>query len=62
MHPTMMMALASEVERDRQNERHKLHIRSQVLADPSQGSSSARAAGGLARRLIAGIGLRPRLS
>jgi hypothetical protein len=61
MHPTMMMALATEVERKRQNERQKLHVRSQVLAGPRQGTESARASR-LARRLIAGVSLRPRVS
>jgi len=62
MHPMMMMALANEVERERQNERRKLQVRSQVLADPGQGSNGARAASGLGRRLVAGISLWPRLS
>jgi hypothetical protein len=46
MHPTMMMALANEVERDRQNEQQKLQVRSRALADSSRGPSSARAASG----------------
>jgi hypothetical protein len=62
MHPKMMIALANEVERERRDERQKLHVRSQVLADPRRGSNSARVARGLARRLVAGISLRPRLS
>lgn len=62
MHPTMMMALANEVQRERHSERQKLQVRSQVTAGPSQVSNSARAASGLARRLTAGISLWPRLS
>jgi hypothetical protein len=62
MHPRMMMALANEVERERHHERQKLHIRSQVLAHARRGSRGAGAASALARRLIAGASLRPRLS
>ncbi len=57
MHPTIMMALAHEGERELQ----KLQVRSQVH-DRGQGSNGARAARSLARRLIAGVSLRPRLS
>ncbi len=61
MHP-MMMALANEVEREREQERQNLQMRSLVLADPSRGSNSPRATSVLARRLIAGISLRLRVS
>jgi hypothetical protein len=57
MHPTIMMALAHEGERELQ----KLQVRSQVH-DRGPGSNGARAARRLARRLIAGVSLRPRLS
>jgi hypothetical protein len=62
MHPKMMIALASEVEGERQNERQKLQIRSDALANRRQASNGGPAASGLARRLVAGISLRPRLS
>ena len=62
MHPTIMMALANEVANERQNEQRKLQLRSQALAAPDHESRAAHAGGALARRLVATISLRPRLS
>jgi hypothetical protein len=62
MHPKMMIAVANEVERQHQNERRTLQLRAQVRADRSQAPSREGAMAGLARRMLAGIGLRPRLS
>jgi len=62
MHPMMIMAVAREIEDERQRGRHKVHLRSVALANRSQGLDGSSAAGGVARRLLNGISLRPRLS
>ncbi len=62
MHPTMMMTLANEVAKERQNERQKFQLRSQAAAARDQDSSEAQTASGVARRFIASVSLRPRLS
>ena len=62
MHPTMMIALANEVERERQQERQRLAVRSQVLAAHRLRSRGAWLASAYAARLSVGISLRPRLS
>ena len=59
MHPIIMALLANEVERERQDERQKLRARSQALAGPSHGSTSAGAARRLGRRLMAAIKRQP---
>jgi len=61
MQPTMMMALAHAVERERQSERQNAQVRSRALADRGESPNGARSAIRFARR-IAGISLRPRLS
>ncbi len=61
MHPMMMMALARDVERDRRRERHDVQLRSLALANRAQALQRSPV-GGFARRLVAGISLRPRLS
>jgi hypothetical protein len=62
MHPMMIMAVAREVERERQHDRHQVQLRSLALANRARGFDGSPAAGGFARRLLAGISLRPRLS
>lgn len=62
MHPTMMITLARQVDRQRQNERRQIELRSQALAERDRGPRAGRRASGLAQRLILGISLRPRLS
>lgn len=62
MHPTMMMALANEVTSERRHEQRKLQLRSHALAARDHEGRAVPAGGGLARRLIATISLRPRLS
>jgi hypothetical protein len=62
MHPMMIMAAAQEVERERQHDRHEVQLRSLALASHAQGFEDSHAASGFARRLVAGISLRPRLS
>jgi hypothetical protein len=59
MHSIIMALLANEVERERQDERQKLHARSQALGGPSHGSTRTRAARRLGRRLMAAIKRRP---
>jgi hypothetical protein len=59
MHSMTITMLANEVERERQDARRKVHARSQVLSSPTHGSTRARAATRLGRRLIDGIKLRP---
>lgn len=61
MHPMMIMAVAREVERERGLDRHKVQLRSLALANRGQGFDGSHASG-FARRLLAGISLRPRLS
>jgi hypothetical protein len=62
MHPMMIMAVAREVERERQRDRHTVQPQSLALADRFRGFDGSQAAGGPARRLLARISLRPRLS
>lgn len=62
MHPKMMIALANEVERDRQHERQKIGRRSLADAGRSAGSDRAWSASVLAERLVVSLGLRPRFS
>jgi hypothetical protein len=62
MHPMMIMAVAREVERERQRDRHEVQLRSLALANRAQGFDGSHAASRFARRLLAGISLRPRLS
>ena len=62
MHPKMMIALATEVERDRQHERRQLERRSLAQAARGLGPDGSVAASAFARRLVAGISLRPRVS
>jgi hypothetical protein len=62
MHPTMIMALAGEVERERRSDRHAVQLQSLARANRAQGIDGSDAARGFARRLLAGFGLRPRLS
>jgi hypothetical protein len=62
MHPMMIMALAGEVERARRSDRHAVQLRSLALANRARGVDGSGAARGLARRLLAGFGLRPGLS
>jgi hypothetical protein len=62
MHPMMIMAVAREIERGRQRDRHKVQLRSLALANHAQGCEGSHAARGFAPRLLAGINLRPQLS
>jgi hypothetical protein len=61
MHPMMIMAVGREVERERQRDGDRVQL-SLALANRSRGVDGARAASGVARRWLAGISLRPRLS
>lgn len=62
MHPKMMIAVANEVQGNRESERQWVQLRSLALANRAEGVDSSPAAGGFARGLLVGIGLRPRLS
>ena len=62
MHPMMIMAVALGVERERQSDRHQVQLRSLALANRAQGFDGSPAGSGFARRLVAGISLRPRPS
>jgi len=62
MHPKMMIALATEVQRDRESERQRVELRSLARANRAQGFDGSHAASGFARRLLAGTSLRSRLS
>jgi hypothetical protein len=62
MHPTMIMAVAREVERGRQRDQQEVHLRSLALANHAQAVDSSHTASRFARGLLVGIGLRPRLS
>jgi hypothetical protein len=62
MHPKMMIALANEVQRSRESERQRVELRSLALAYRAHGSEGPHAVSAFARRLLAGISLRPRLS
>ena len=46
MHPMMIMALAGEVERERQRDRHTAQLRSLALANHAQGFDGSHAARG----------------
>jgi hypothetical protein len=59
MHPTLIMAVAREVERERRHDGHEFQLRS---LNRARGRVVSPAAGGFARRLLAGISLRPSLS
>jgi hypothetical protein len=61
MHPMMIMAVAWEVARERQRDGGRVQLQSLALANRPQGFDGSRAASGVARRLLAGISLRPRL-
>ncbi len=61
MHPTMIMAVAREVERERQRDQQRVHLRSWALANRAQGVGSSHTASRFALGLV-GIGPRPRLS
>jgi hypothetical protein len=62
MHPTMIMALADEVHRDRRRARRCCEQRSLRSGDLRRRSDGAWAAGGLTRRLLAGNSLLLRAS
>lgn len=62
MHPKMMIALANEIQRDRESELQRVRLRSLVVANRAPGFNRSSAASGLVRRRLAGISLRPRLS
>jgi hypothetical protein len=62
MHPKMISALASEVQRDRVSERHQVHLRALAVASRVHGIDGARAVRGVGRRLRGRTSLRPRLS
>ncbi len=58
MHPMTIMAVAREIEDDRQRGRHKVQLRSVALTNRAQRFDGSSAAGGFARRLLTGISLR----
>jgi hypothetical protein len=62
MHPKMMIAVANEVQRDRESELQRVWLRSLAVAHRAHGFNGLPAASRLARRLPGGISLRPRLS
>jgi hypothetical protein len=62
MHPEMMIALANEVESDRQHERQTIARRSLADAGRRASSDPGRSPSALVERLVASLGLRPRLS
>jgi len=62
MHPKMMIALADEVQRDRESERQRVQLRSLALPNRVQGFHGSHATSGFARGSLAGTSLRPRLS
>jgi hypothetical protein len=55
MHPMMIMAVAREVETQRQHERHTVRLRSLALAGRAQGTDGSHASSGHGHRLLAGI-------
>ena len=59
MHSMIITAVVREVERDRQR---NAHLRSLAAADRAQGFDAFQAGRPFARRRLAGISLRPRLS
>lgn len=62
MHPTMIMALADEVHRDRRRARRRCRQGSLGRGDLSRRYVRARGARSLTRRLLAGFSLLPRTS
>jgi hypothetical protein len=62
MHPDVMIALADEVQRDRESAPQRLELRSLALANRAPGFHGSHAASRLARRLLAATSLRPRLT
>ena len=62
MHPKMIIALANEVQGDRESARQRVQLRSLAVANRAHGLDSSAAASRFARRLLAGISLRRRLS
>jgi hypothetical protein len=62
MHPKMMIALANEVEKDRQHVRQTMARRSLVDAGRRTSSDRPWSASVLVERLVASLGLRPRPS
>jgi hypothetical protein len=62
MHPKMLIALANEVQRDRESDLQRVWLRSLAVADRTQSFERSLAASGFARRLLDGISVRPRLS
>jgi hypothetical protein len=60
MHPKMMIALANEVQRNRESELQGVRLRSVAVADRPPGLERSLAASGFARRLLDGISVRPR--
>jgi hypothetical protein len=62
MHPIMIMAMAREVEIERQRDRHTNQLRSLAVAHRAEGFDGWHRANGFARRLFAGISLPPRVA
>ena len=62
MHPMMMMAVAREVERERQSDRREVRLQSLALPNRAPGFDGSHAASVVAQRLLADLGLRPRFS
>jgi len=62
MHPTMITALAREVEQERQRDRRTAQLLSLALANRAQSVDGSHAARRVARRSLVGISLRPRVS
>jgi len=62
MHPMMIMAVAREVEMERRRDRHTNQLRSLAVANHADGFDGWHPASGFARRLFAGISLRPRVA
>ena len=62
MHPTMIMAVAREVERERQRDQQEVHLRSLALANRARAVDSAHTASRFARGPLVGTGPRPGLS
>jgi hypothetical protein len=62
MHAKMIIALADAVQRDRESERGRVHLRSRAVANPGHDLASSAAQSRFGRRRLAGISLRSRLS
>lgn len=62
MHPMIIMAVAREAEWERRRDQRKIHLRSLALANRAQGVDGSHTTSRVARGLLVGIGLRPRLS